>query len=86
MTGRTFRHTSGEYVETTHSKLRKMEEKSNMQVKKAALGSATHLDRLLCSTCLWNFKILGKVKEKKTTPIGSEVIGAAAAALHDHSY
>ena len=85
MTGRTFRHTSGEYVETTHSKLRKMEEKSNLQVRKEAHGSSTHLDRLLRSTCLWNYRVLGKEKGKKTNPQRPEVIGAAAA-LHDHSY
>ena len=85
MTGRTFQHTSGEYVETTQSKLRKMEEKSNLQVRKAALGTATHKDRLLRSTCLWNYRVLGDLKGKETNPQRPEVIGAAAA-LHDHSY
>ena len=69
----------------TNNKLRKMDEKSNLQVRKAALGTATHKDRLFHSTCLWNYRILGKEKGKKTNPQRPEVIGAAAA-LHDHSY
>ena len=82
--GRTFRHTSGEIIETVHSKLKKLEQKHQLHVK-TSLGTYYHKQRLLKSICLWNFKVLGQIPEMEATPNGPEVNGAAEA-LHDHSY
>ena len=82
--GRTFRHTTGEIIETVHSKLKTLEQKHQLRVK-TSLGTIYHKERLRKSICLWNFKVLGPIQELETTPTGPEVIGAAVALL-DHSY
>ena len=76
--GRTFRYTSGEIVETVHSKLKKMEQKHQLHVK-TSLGTIYHKQRLRKSICLWNFKVLGQIPEMEANPNGPEVIGAAEA-------
>ena len=82
--GRTFRHTTGEIIETVHSKLKTLEQKHQLRVK-TSVGTIYHKQRLRKSICLWNFKVLGPIQELETTPTGPEVIGAAVALL-DHSY
>lgn len=56
----TFSETSDEFVETVHHVLKEMENDHNIAVrKKNLLGSSIHLERLLTSICLFNYRNLG---------------------------
>ena len=49
------RATSGEYIESVHSSLRKLEEIHNLQTE-TMIGTKAHMNKLLKSSCLFNFK------------------------------
>ena len=51
----TLRATSGEYIESVHSSLRRLEEIHGLHTE-TQLGTQGHMKRLLKSSCLFNFK------------------------------
>ena len=55
----TLRASSEEYLESTHSALRKMEERFCVRTKGMRRGTITHQERLLRSSYLFNFSRLG---------------------------
>ena len=57
--GVTLRASSEEYLETTHSSLRMMEERFRVRTKGRKRGTAIHQERLLRSSYLFNFSRLG---------------------------
>ena len=52
------RHSSDEYIEDVHCRLRRMEVRHNLHISYRTLGSNVHKERSLKSICLWNFHIL----------------------------
>ena len=58
LTGKTFKFTSGEYVETAHRKLRISEEAHALKIKRK-IASDMHLKKALQSHILWNSKHSG---------------------------
>ena len=61
--GITVRVTSGEYIESVHSSLRRLEEIHGLHTE-TKLGTESHKKRLLKSSCLFNFKNEGfKMRE-----------------------
>ena len=57
--GVTLRASSEEYLESTHSVLRMMEERSRLRTTGRKRGTVTHQERLLRSSYLFNFSRLG---------------------------
>ena len=51
----TLRATSGEYIESVHSSLRRLEELHGLHTE-TRIGTKAHQKRLLKSSCLFNFK------------------------------
>ena len=60
----TLRASSEEYLESTHSALRKMEERFSVRTKGRRRGTITHQERLLRSSYLFNFSCLGFLPHK----------------------
>ena len=64
-TGRTFRWTSGEYVETLHQALRMSEERHRLQTKAKHYGTKRHRLNLSKSMYIYNFKSFGFIVKKE---------------------
>ena len=63
----TLRVTSGEYIESCHSSLRRLEEIHGLHTE-TKLGTDYHMKRLLKSSCLFNFnkRLTLRSRERKT--------------------
>ena len=59
LTKQSLRASSEEYLESTHSALRQMEEKFRLRTKGRKRGTSIHQERLLRSSYLYNFSRLG---------------------------
>ena len=64
LTKQTLRASSEEYLESTHSALRQMEEKFRLRTKGRKRGTNIHQERLLRSSYLYNFSRLGFLPHK----------------------
>ena len=64
----TLRATSGEYIESVHSSLRRLEEIHNLHTE-TKIGTKAHMNRLLKSSCLFNFKNEGFKMMKLGVPV-----------------
>ena len=63
----TLRATSGEYIESVHSSLRRLEEIHGLHTE-TRIGTKAHMNRLLKSSCLFNFKNEGFKMMKMGVP------------------
>ena len=86
--GVTLRASSEEYLESTHSVLRMMEERSRLRTTGRRRGTSTHQERLLRSSYLFNFSRLGFLPHQFEEDNDDDVPIPPALPPHheDHSY
>ena len=86
VTGKTLWASSEEYLETTHSQLRMMEERYRLRTTGRKRGTKDHQERLLRSSYLYNFTRLGFNPQKFAEENSQVLPQPQPQPHHDHTY